>query len=300
MYPFDANSGRLKGPGKAVTPSGRDAWELSLSPDGKNLAYRADHQGRFELWQTSLTDGRETLIRGDDFHIRNLPQWSPNKAHLAYWRDETSTGKRQLMEWSALDGEETPITEPQESEELLPYDWSPDGKSLLISQFNHHNDRYEIWILSVGPDRVRRRIAFDPAYGLFQPHSSPDGRWIVFEAARPDRVESTIFAMAATGGPWIPIATDGQWNDKPRWSPNGKVIYFVSLRNGFYNVYGLRFDPAEGKPIGSRFQVTEFKSPSARIPKEIMSVELAVSQDRLIVNVEQVSGNIWVLGHTDR
>jgi hypothetical protein len=36
------------------------------------------------------------------------------------------------------------------------------------------------------------------------------------------------------------------------------------------------------------------------IPKEIMGVELAIAKDRLIVNVEQLSGSIWVLDNVDR
>jgi hypothetical protein len=36
------------------------------------------------------------------------------------------------------------------------------------------------------------------------------------------------------------------------------------------------------------------------IPREIIGVELAVTKDRLVVNVEQRSGNIWVLDHADR
>jgi hypothetical protein len=46
----------------------------------------------------------------------------------------------------------------------------------------------------------------------------------------------------------------------------------VSGRKGFYNVFGVRFDPATGKPVGSPFQVTELKSPSAMIPSEVMGL----------------------------
>ena len=84
--------------------------------------------------------------------------------------------------------------------EILPYDWSADGKSLLISQPSREHQRYEIWILGIGSDQSARKTATDPAQDLFQSHFSPDGRGIVFEATRHERVQSTIFAMRTMGG----------------------------------------------------------------------------------------------------
>jgi Tol biopolymer transport system component/DNA-binding winged helix-turn-helix (wHTH) protein len=299
MFPFDAKSGRLKGPGKPVTPSGREAWEFTLSRDGRNLAYKADRQGKPELWQTSLDDGKENLIDSGDFYFRGSPRWSPDGTHLAYTRYQASTEEQQLMIWSVLSGQERAITEPQKLL-LLPYDWAPDGKSVLVSQHGQDNHRSEIWTVGIDSDRPTRKIVSAADYDLWQSQWSPDGRWLLFEATRPDRVESTVFATAASGGPWIPITEGKHWDDKPRWSPDGKTVYFVSRRNGFYNVYGVRFDPAQGKPFGSPFQVTEFQSLAAMIPRGIMGVELGISQDRLVINVEQVTGNIWVLDHPDR
>jgi hypothetical protein len=101
--------------------------------------------------------------------------------------------------------------------------------------------------------------------------------------------------MAAAGGPWVRITDGRHWDDKPHWSPDGKAIYFVSGRGGFFNVWGIRFDPAKGSPAGDPFPVTSFRSPSLMIPKDISHVELSLTQDRLVVTVTQVSGSIWVL-----
>jgi Tol biopolymer transport system component/DNA-binding winged helix-turn-helix (wHTH) protein len=307
-FPFDANGGRLKGPGKPVTPSGRQVWQFTLSRDGKKLAYRADRPGKQELWQTSLDNGQESIIAGDDFSFRSLPLWSPDGTRLAYFRKRASTEKEQIIIWSALTGEETPITEPKgdkttspkyrNAPALQPYDWSTDGRSLLISQLNHDNQRWEIWAVDITSAQSAGKIASSPEYDLWQGHFSPDGRWILFGANR--GAESTIFLISAAGGPWIPVTDGKQWDDKPRWSPDGKTIYFVSGRNGFYNVYGVRFDPARRKTFGSPFRVTDFRSTAAMIPKGIIGVDLGISQDRLVVNVEQLSGNIWVLDHMDR
>jgi hypothetical protein len=55
------------------------------------------------------------------------------------------------------------------------------------------------------------------------------------------------------------------------------TIYFVSGRDGFFNVWGIRFDVVKGKPVGDPFQVTSFESPS------------------LMLTIGEVSGSIWIL-----
>jgi Tol biopolymer transport system component len=93
-----------------------------------------------------------------------------------------------------------------------------------------------------------RVIASQPEYSLWQRRFSPDGQWISFNAFKStDPVASTIYVASPSGGPWIRI-TEGQYrDDKPRWSPDGKTIYFVSSRTGFFNVWKVRLDPASRK-----------------------------------------------------
>jgi len=68
----------------------------------------------------------------------------------------------------------------------------------------------------------------------------------------------------------------------------------------FFNVWGIRFDPVEGKPVGEPFRVSAFKGPGLMIPKWIPPVELSLNQDKLVLNMAEVSGGIWVLDDVDR
>jgi hypothetical protein len=164
----------------------------------------------------------------------------------------------------------------------------------------------ELWKLPVAAaplaQTVGVRVAADAAAFLFQGHFSPDGQWIVFERVRdlPTSLESTLYVMPANGGPWTPITESKYWSDKPVWSPDGKIIYFLSSRQGFLNVWGLHFDAARGKTSGDPFPVTAFNSPSLMVPNNIVFVEVSLTQDRLALTMAQVSGSIWVLGNVDR
>ena len=106
--------------------------------------------------------------------------------------------------------------------------------------------------------------------------------------------------MSASGGPLIRIAEGKHWDDKPRWSPDGNIIYFLSEREGFFNVWGIRFDSGRARPIGEPFPVTTFSSPRLMVAKSIAPVSISLTQDRLVVTMAQSSGNIWLLDNVDR
>jgi Tol biopolymer transport system component/DNA-binding winged helix-turn-helix (wHTH) protein len=317
LFPFDATRGRITGAGQAVTSPGEEAWMADLSRDGGKLAFCSMRAGRYELWEKSMPDGREAPIVADDF-MRDGPHWSPDGMRLAYTREKLSTGERQLMVWSSQSHNEEPlpVSSKTENDDYDVYDWSLDSKWLLVSRFSRdpHQQRgdvahelgSDVWLLPVVAPGARagptaRKIISDPTFNLYQPHFSPDRQWIVFEAVRDlPTPNSTLYVMTAAGGPWTRISEGEHWDDKPRWSPDGKMIYFVSGRGGAFNVWGIHFNPIQGRPVGEAFRVTTFENPALRVPDRIGNVELSLTQDKLVITMEERSGSIWVLDGVDR
>ncbi|MBK9316931.1 MAG: PD40 domain-containing protein [Acidobacteria bacterium] len=135
---------------------------------------------------------------------------------------------------------------------------------------------------------------------LWQASFSPDDRWVSFNAVNKINMAgtSTIYVVPASGGNWIRITEGKHWDDVPRWSPDGKTIYFVSNRTGFLNVWGIHFNSKTGKPVGDPFRVTVFGGPVQLHPIGISMI--SVGANRLLVNLVESSGNIWVLENVDR
>lgn len=304
LFPFDATSGRISGSGSPITSSGIMATQQSLSRDGNKMVFVGDRAGRGELWQKSLVDGHEVPVITDGYG-RSFAQWSPDGARLGYHRNNPGTGEGQFVALSV----ETRIEEPLTAANNIwkygaVWDWSGDGKELLVSRAGPETHRAEVWVLPIAAaphaDAAARRIISDPAYNVYQGHFSPDGRWIVFETTRnlDQAVESTLHVISAMGGPWLSITDGKYWDDKPRWSPDGKTIYFVSGRGGSFNVWGIRFDPSKGKPVGEPFRVTTFVSPSLTIPQQLIEgLGFSLSQNKLVLTMQDLSGSIWVLDH---
>jgi Tol biopolymer transport system component len=333
LYSLDADQGTISGPGTSVTSPGVDAWLPALTRDGSKLAFSGVRAGETRLWVKSLPDGRELPLFVDSYNRNNNPQWSPDGTRLAYVRQLKEPvpesismwSADQIMVWSAETRQEEAVTslstrrsanEPRVAQFI--FDWSPDGRLLLVSKMfglqgvGLSQSDVTVWQvpISAAPhaELQERKIIAKPGFQIWQPHFSPDGQWIAFAAAsnqdpggQTER-RTSLYVMRATGGPWIPIVNDSNWADKPRWSPDGKTIYFLFLRSrgSFLNVWAIHFNPETGKAVGKPFQVTSLDSPSRMIPREVGDVEISVSRKSLVTTLEQVSGGIWVLDNVDR
>jgi Tol biopolymer transport system component/DNA-binding winged helix-turn-helix (wHTH) protein len=299
LFPFDATTGRITDKGQAITATGRTVAGPSLSRDGKHVAFSASRAGAWDMWEKSLVDGREVPLMADEYS-RVGAQWSPDGMQLVYTRQKSGEATPfQMMVWSSQTHSEEPLTTSSEIQRF-PSDWSPDGASLLMLQGT------DVWLVPMAAaphaETKARKIISDPKYDLYQPHFSPNARWIVFGAAAnsPTMVETTLYVVPAAGGAWTQITDGNHWDDKPRFSPDGKTIYFVSGRGGFFNVWGIHFDPIGGTPVGEPFQVSAFEGPGLMIPKWIPPVELSINENKLVLNIAEVSGGIWVLDNVDR
>ena len=310
---FDPVDGRITGTPQPLTVAGMDALQPGLSPDGKMLVFRKRRADKEELWAKSLADGRETLLTGADDFRRVNPILSKDGLQLIYIRSNaSSSGQAEIdpqinrtLVLRTLSGSDEQIVTSALQGRLSLTDWTTDGKWILISSDLQTPGRVALCLLPLDAaphaETQMRVIASNPEYNLWQGKFSPDGRWISFNAFNAtDPGASTVYVVSASGGSWISLTEGRYWDDKPRWSPDGKTIYFVSNRTGFFNVWKVRFDPATGKPLDQPTRVTDFESPSQMIIPNIVQLEMALTSDRFILPMMETSGGIWVLENVDR
>jgi len=308
--PFDPIAGKTTGTSQPLTVAGMDALQPGLSPDGKMLVFRKRRADKEELWAKSLADGRETLLTGADDFRRVNPILSNDGTRLIYVRSgpaqvETDPQvSRTLALRATSGGDEQILTSPMQGRISLT-DWTLDGKWILMSSDLQTPGRVALALfpLEAAPrsETQMRVIASNPEYNLWQGRFSPDGRWISFNAFNAtDPSVSTVYVVSASGGEWIKLTEGRYWDDKPRWSPDGKAIYFVSNRTGFFNVWRVRVDPASGKPLDQPTRVTDFESTTQMIIPNIIQLEMALTSDRIILPMMETFGSIWVLENVDR
>ena len=97
---------------------------------------------------------------------------------------------------------------------------------------------------------------------------------------------------------WIAITNAG-WSDKPRWSPDGKILYFVAERDGYRCIWAQRLD-ARKHPTGQAIPI--FHAHEARRSLTNVGVGdlgLSVVDDKIVFNMSERTGNLWMTNLND-
>jgi Tol biopolymer transport system component len=305
--PFNPATGQLQADGTAITSAELDAALPEVSRDGQKLAFILTRSGRPELWEHSLKEGRETLLAGPDDYRRFAPRWSRDGSRLAYRRSHFTNAHRGQSESSIVllpsgGGDEQVLTSPNTFTEI-PSDWSADGQWIIGTSDHSIPGRRALCLfpISAAPkaETEMRVLASHPDFNLAQPRFSPDERWICFSAVKAaDAGVSALYVMPAAGGEWVRVTEGQSWDDRGYWAPDGKTIYFASNRTGTLNVWGIGFDPKQGRAVGAPFRVTAFDLPGRMIQSG--SLSLSLTAERLILPLTEAKGSIWILENLDR
>jgi dipeptidyl aminopeptidase/acylaminoacyl peptidase len=121
---------------------------------------------------------------------------------------------------STGDGAEEVLVDSPEVK--IPCDWSPDGR-FLIYNIPDPKSGTDLWVLPLETrvPFVFRRTDANELWGQF----SPDGRWVAYQSNETGRYEIYVLPSSGRGGA-IPISTAG--GVYPRWSRDGKELYFIA------------------------------------------------------------------------
>ena len=249
-------------------------------------------------------DGRDTLVVPGDGYRRVGPVWSYDNSRVMYVRtrrDSASdnTAEGEIVTVPASGGQEQVLRTAEQVDRL--FDWSADGVWILAAAEPRPGTPYELVLLPADATSgaERRVLASDSQSNLWKARLSADQRWVVFTVPT-EPGASAVYAVPAAGGDRVKITSGVFFDDRPRWSPDGRIVYFLSSRSGFFNVWARRFDPDRGAAVGEPFAVTEFNDPAQMIPPRTVQLGMAISRDRLIIPIAAASGNVWVLDGMNR
>lgn len=283
--PVDANRAKPQGEIERLTNDAFAHTYPTVSPDGGEVAFSLQSSGNRDIWIKDLRTGKEkevSLPPGPSFN----PNFSADGDTLAYRMSENHTSIGYAI---SLDAGDTRVL----CEDCSDYGWSSDKKRLAVVG----KKPAPVSILNVG---TRRRTALlkHASYQLWNPRFSPDDRWVSFNATEPGRSRIFVAPVRDEGlipeQEWITIADTG-WDDKPRWSPDGNTLYFVSMRDGFRCIWAQHLDSRK-RPLGAAiavFHAHESKLSLSDVGPGDLSI--SVAQDKIVFNMKERAGNLWLM-----
>ncbi len=220
----------------------------ALSPDGRLLAYAAGPGGRLRIYVRQLAGGRTIAVTDGLAGDEHWPRWSSDGTRLSF---ETGRGIHVVP---ALGGAARLLVDASAglSDEGPAYlTWSPDGRKIAYAV----GHGIEVRAVEGGPATRIARVDY--------PHSlawSPDGSRLAFVLGNAAFVyapfaigniaPSSIWMVAASGGPPVRVTDATALNTSPVWMPDGRTLLFVSDRDGSRDLYRVALG-RDGRPAGA-------------------------------------------------
>jgi Tol biopolymer transport system component/predicted Ser/Thr protein kinase len=283
--PLEPNRGVLTGDAVRLTERSSPHEMPSVTERGDKVAYRASRFGSLDVWLLDRTRGKDTALTSTP-----AGEWSP----LITWDGSGVTyyfcDPRDCLGYFLRQGEVIPELLCKGCRDPV---LSRDGAWIL-----HTDPAVHGLYLQERASGGRTALVHDARYNIWQPGLSPDGRWACFATER-ERDTCRVHIIPARGnGPvaesaWITIGA-GHWDDKPRWSLDGNLLYFVSDRDGYLCIWAQDLDPVTKQPRGEPRAVYHAHGSRRSLANtEVSTLDISISRDKLVFNMTELAGSIW-------
>jgi eukaryotic-like serine/threonine-protein kinase len=223
---MDRGGNQLSSPG---TPEG-DYADFRLSPDETRLAASLvdPKTNAVDLWLTDLARSSSGRVAPGGL-VTASALWSPDGTELTFRNNRK--GMVQLYQMSAAGGGNDRLVLQLEayraaqilSANLVPTDWSPDGRQIMFSVAATATGN-DLWLLPLGEGGKPVKFIDSPAdemHGNF----SPNGRLVAYTSNESGKFEVYVETVPRSDRKW-PISTNGGY--EPRWRADGREIYYLS------------------------------------------------------------------------
>lgn len=264
----------------------------SFAPDGERVAFSWQGEGEenFDIYVKQLGVGPPLRLTTDPKPDLS-PAWSPDGRTIAFLRLVSDSTADVLLMPALADGVERRVTEvaPPDSgyQNLRSLAWSPDGKSLVISDLDAAHGVFGLSLVSVETG-AKRRLTLPPAgYDDFDPAFSPDGRRLAFVRHSGNTASDLYFLectreLQARGEPQR-LTYDHRPTSSPVWTPDGRAILLTRFGlPGRQSLWKVTLSPKRQEPL-----------PIA--DDNAFALTLSTPGDRLVYTRQRNNTNLWAV-----
>ena len=235
-----------------MTAEGVSSSHPRWSPDGKYLAFlSARNEGKAQVWLLNRSGGEAQRLTDTPQDVDDFA-WSPDGTRLVVIlrdpsEEELAAAKTKEKEDAADKDKKAKTKKP----------WVIDRLQFKTDEVGYlDRRRAHLYVLDLATKNLTQITSGD--YDDAHPAWSPDGRLLAFASNRskpdPDRTYNTdIWAVAANntdkGAQLIQVTTNPGDDDTPSWSPDGKLITYITQLDPHlfqYATHHIAVSPANG------------------------------------------------------
>jgi eukaryotic-like serine/threonine-protein kinase len=184
---------------------------FTLASDESRIAVASQNRG---IWITDLrrnVSSQLVSLGGD-------PVWSPDGSRLAF--DLGAQGM--VFSVPAGGGERSVLFQTGDDRQAWVEDWHPDGEHLALVLVRGGRDQGVV----VGTARDKTPVVFDVVSDMDEPHFSPDGQWIAYNADRDGGGMEVYVVPYPPTGERIQVSAAG--GVQARWRADGREILYLT------------------------------------------------------------------------
>jgi len=222
--------------------------DMAYSPDSKMICFSDNSDGNQNVYTINATEGAAIQQITSAGTAESGAIYSPDGKIIYYTKEEVSynaAGLRSSRYYVWGYNKETSLM-TQYCEGFTPCPL-PDGKRLLVTRGNKETGSGEIWIIDL-KSGLETQIIGQKDKSFSSPDISPDGKTIVLVSntagttTRPMNLD--LYTIRVDGTGLTQLTFHPGTDVSPKWSSNGKEIYFISSRGsakGSYSVWKMNY-----------------------------------------------------------
>jgi Tol biopolymer transport system component len=230
IYGMYVNGTAQESLGVAATPDSNSEYNLSMSPDGKSVAFLGGiagvSNGGISVCVAGADGQNPRQITNELAEQENNVVWSPDGAMLAFSNRLTYKSAYVIT----ADGADRFQLTGGFSDSSYDPSWSPDSKKIVFASSSSGSGDIAIWTATANgaSPQVLDQMqggTFDPGVRFLTPRWSPDGATVAYLTSYPE--DRDIFLKSVGGGPSTPFKTVGVDESDIVWSHDGSKLTFV-------------------------------------------------------------------------
>jgi Tol biopolymer transport system component len=182
---------------------------FTLAPDDSRTAVQA--QG---IWTTDLRRNVSSLLvpQGSD------PLWSPDGSRVAF----SVAAEGAVFSIPAGGGERQLLFRSTGERRVYAEDWHPDGQHLALLLLGGGTEQGVIVSTTGG----QTAVLFDETRDLEEPHFSPDGKWVAYNADRDGGGMEVYVVPNPPTGERVQVSNAG--GGQARWRADGHELFYLT------------------------------------------------------------------------